>query len=241
MKSKKVLAIIIAIVLLCVSSACSVQQDNNEIKEQLTDFTTSNTLIAKETTENQSTIKAKKEKASEKEESTTDNQATEKNTNKTSTTKTTKSKTDTTSKKTTTKQETTSKAKNTTTKQSKNICYVTIECKSVLNNLDKLSDGHTDYIPKSGYYIQNYKYTYSDNDTVYNVLEKICNENNIKLSCKDTIYGTYIVGINNLDEKDCGAQSGWLYSVNETTPPVSCNKYVVNNNDKIVFSYTCEY
>lgn len=55
----------------------------------------------------------------------------------------------------------------------------------------------------------------------------------------DPSKGTYVVGINNLDEKDCGSASGWMYKVNGTAPMTSCGKYKMDSGDNLVFYYVC--
>lgn len=139
---------------------------------------------------------------------------------------------------------TTTKPNTTTTKQTTKAtpyCLLTIECSAIIKNIDKLKDGHEDYVPSNGYILNNYKVEYTEGDTAYDILKKGCKEKNIKLTTESTIYGTYVAGINNLDEFDCGSQSGWLYSVNSKFPSVSCSKQKVNQNDSIKFEYTCSY
>ena len=102
-------------------------------------------------------------------------------------------------------------AKITSTSSSKKTCTITIECKSILDNMDDLKLGHEAYVPKIPY------------------------------NAKTTIYSVYISGINNLDEFDCGGESGWLYYVNGKKPNVSCDSTKLKDGDKVVFSYTCSY
>ena len=55
-------------------------------------------------------------------------------------------------------------------------------------------------------------------------------------------YGsTYIEGIGNLYEFDCGEESGWLYFVNGTSLGLGCSGYTVANGDEILFAYTCDF
>ena len=49
----------------------------------------------------------------------------------------------------------------------------------------------------------------------------------------------YIEGIHQIYEKDCGTQSGWMYSVNGVFPDVGTSSYEVSTDDVIVFSFTC--
>lgn len=162
----------------------------------------------------------------------------------TSSTTTTKSTSHTvTAQKTAAKKHTSKAVKPTTTTviAAKEYCTVTIECKSVLENMNHLKSGHSEYVPENGYILQNYKLKYQPNFTAYDLLKQSCDENRIKLTSSQSGYGIYVTGINNLDEFDCGNESGWLYYVNGKKLPVGCDKYTVSSGDEIVFSYTCGY
>lgn len=120
-------------------------------------------------------------------------------------------------------------------------CSITIECKSILDNMDDLKKGHESYVPKNGIMLDNYKATLKSKSTVYDLLKKACNDKGITYTAKDTMYSVYIVGINNIDEKDCGKNSGWMYSVNGSYPNVSADSKKLKDGDKVVFTYTCSY
>lgn len=120
-------------------------------------------------------------------------------------------------------------------------CSITIECKSILDNMDDLKKGHESYVPKNGIMLNNYKTTLKSKSTVYDLLKKACNDKGITYTAKDTMYSVYIVGINNIDEKDCGKDSGWMYSVNGSYPNVSVDSKKLKDGDKVVFTYTCSY
>lgn len=120
-------------------------------------------------------------------------------------------------------------------------CSITIECKSILDNMDDLKKGHESYVPKNGIMLDNYKATLKSKSTVYDLLKKACNDKGITYTAKDTMYSVYIVGINNIDEKDCGKYSGWMYSVNGSFPNVSVDSKRLKDGDKVVFTYTCSY
>lgn len=49
----------------------------------------------------------------------------------------------------------------------------------------------------------------------------------------------YISAIGGLWEKQCGAGSGWLYSVNGEFPSKGCGQYVLQDGDSIAWRYTC--
>ena len=118
-------------------------------------------------------------------------------------------------------------------------CSITIECKSILDNMDDLKKGHESYVPKNGIMLDNYKTTLKSKSTVYDLLKKACNDKGITYTARDTIYSVYIVGINNIDEFDCGKGSGWKYNVNGSYPNVSADSKKLKDGDKVVFTYTC--
>lgn len=155
---------------------------------------------------------------------------------------------ETTAKPSTTKTQTTTKKKKITAtkvkKKKKNdtvTCTVTVECKSILDHMDELKEGHEEFVPSDGYIIKNYTYKAKAGYTAYDALKSACNNNDIKLTAQKTSYGVYISGINNLDEFDCGKQSGWMYSVNGIMPNTTCGNVTVDDGDSIVFTYVCTF
>lgn len=118
-------------------------------------------------------------------------------------------------------------------------CSITIECKSILDNMDDLKPEHEKYVPKNGVMLDNYKTTLKSKSTVYDLLKKACNDKGITYTAKDTIYSVYIAGINNIDEKDCGKGSGWKYTVNGSYPNISVDSKKLKDGDKVVFTYIC--
>ena len=171
------------------------------------------TTADKESTTAQSTSKAKSKNNKEKENKTTVKLTTSKATTK----------------------------KNEPTVKDEISCTLNVECKSILNNMDKLKDGHSEYVPANGYIIKGYKYTAKAGFTAYDALKKACEDNGIKLTAKSSMYGTYVSGINNIDEFDCGNQSGWMYSINGNRPNVSASSQRVTDGDEITFEYVCTY
>lgn len=257
---KKIISALLA-VLMCFSLASCTSNGNGAALEQLTDFSTTaigsdgETVAAEESSGDEqtaTTAEAATDGSSTTnggEESTTapkDGDASiskirtpSKKADKQESGQTTKGQTSTT-KQTTTK----SSSQTTTTKKpSENICYITIDCTKILDYIEKHgSSGYQQYlkyIPKSGYIIRNYKCTYKSGDTVYDILKRACDENHIKVSATDSIYGIYVEGINNIYEKYFGKYSGWMYSVNGTPPSISCGKFKASPGDEIIFYYTC--
>ncbi len=142
----------------------------------------------------------------------------------------------------TTKSSSTQTTKSSTTATSSSVtATISIECKSILNNMDNLAKGHESYVPSDGVILDEYTATYNKKTTAYDLLSDACKENNISVSSEKTSFGMYVSGINNLDEFDCGQQSGWTYYVNGKMPNVACSAYKLKNGDKVVFLYTCSY
>lgn len=122
-----------------------------------------------------------------------------------------------------------------------NTCTFVIECKTILNNKDKLKKGLEKYVPDDAV-IFSKTVRFDSGESVYDILRRICDENSIQMEASYTpaFSSYYVEGINNLYEFDCGQGSGWMYSVNGVFPNYGCSSYKPVNNDKIAFRYTCE-
>lgn len=105
--------------------------------------------------------------------------------------------------------------------------------------MDDLKAGHEDFVPDDGYIIRSHSVTLKNGATAYDAVKETCDKNGVRLNAVSSSYGTYVAGINNIDEKDCGSQSGWIYKVNNVSPSKSCAKYKLKNGDAVTFSYVC--
>lgn len=123
----------------------------------------------------------------------------------------------------------------------KETCTISISCKEIFNNMDKLDSSKKSIVPSDGWVLKSTKVNIKDGDTVFDILERVLKEKKIHLEAtKSTVYGTaYIEGIANIYEFDCGEQSGWIYSVNGITQSQGSSKKVVKNGDIIKWIYTC--
>lgn len=121
-------------------------------------------------------------------------------------------------------------------------CTVSIECSTVFSHLSELQEGKINIIPANGKIIDASTVTFVDGETVFDVLQRICKEKKIHLEASETpMYNSsYIEGIGNLYENDCGSLSGWVYSVNDEFPDFSCSKYILKSGDIVEWRYTCE-
>lgn len=60
----------------------------------------------------------------------------------------------------------------------------------------------------------------------------------LSVNASNSAYGVYVSAIGGLAEKEHGASSGWMYSVNGTAPAVSCSSYILRDGDSVQWYYT---
>ena len=99
-----------------------------------------------------------------------------------------------------------------------------------------------DVLPENHCFADDETISFSENDTVFDVLLCYCEEKNISLDYQkpsENIYKTaYIKGIGGLYEGDCTKRSGWVYTVNGDKPNVGMSGYVLEDGDDIVIYFT---
>ena len=76
-------------------------------------------------------------------------------------------------------------------------------------------------------------FTFNEGATVYDALCAL----GLSVNAHGSSYGTYVSAIGGLAEKQYGGTSGWMYSVNGTTPMTACSNYVLSNRDNVVWYY----
>lgn len=76
-------------------------------------------------------------------------------------------------------------------------------------------------------------FTVNEGATVYDALCAL----GLSVNAHGSSYGTYVSAIGGLAEKQYGGTSGWMYSVNGTTPMTACSNYVLSNGDNVVWYY----
>lgn len=76
-------------------------------------------------------------------------------------------------------------------------------------------------------------FTFNEGATVYDALCAL----GLSVNAHGSSYGTYVSAIDGLAEKQHGGTSGWMYSVNGTTPMTACSNYVLSNGDNVVWYY----
>lgn len=120
-------------------------------------------------------------------------------------------------------------------------CTIKIVCDTILNNMENLTPGKEGYVPSSGTILGTTSVSFSEGETVFEVLQRACNSAGIQLEYSWTpLYDSYYIeGINHLYEFDCGSESGWMYKVNGWFPNYGCSSYYLEDGDTIVWCYTC--
>ncbi|MBD7909932.1 MULTISPECIES: DUF4430 domain-containing protein [Clostridium] len=116
--------------------------------------------------------------------------------------------------------------------QTKSYVNFSIDAKNVLNNMESLTAGKESTLGDNGNIFLG-KIEINDGESVLDVL--------IKTGIPVSLNGSYIKGINNLFEKDCGSKSGWMYKYNGKVLGKSASEQKVYNGDTIAFIYTCDY
>lgn len=120
-------------------------------------------------------------------------------------------------------------------------CTITIVCPTIFDNLNSLNAEKAPFVPKDGTILPSTKVTFTEGETVFDVLRRVCDAAQLQIEYSYTpLYESYYVeGINHLYEFDCGPESGWMYKVNEWFPNYGCSAYTLKDGDDIVWCYTC--
>ena len=128
-------------------------------------------------------------------------------------------------------------------------CTISISCATILNNWDAWDEWDAEtaaakkpLVPADGVILGATTASFSDGESVYDVLQRVCRENGIHMESSWTpMYNSaYVEGINNLYEFDVSQGSGWMYRVNGWFPNYGCSRYALQNGDVVEWVYTCD-
>ena len=130
----------------------------------------------------------------------------------------------------------------TTTEPQELTCTFSVECGTVFQHLEDLAPGKLDAIPPDGVIISTQSVSFTEGESVFDVLQRVCRENGVPMeSSYVPLYNSaYVEGISNLYEFDCGEGSGWMYRVNGSYPNFGCSRYTLKPGDVVEFRYTCD-
>ena len=121
-------------------------------------------------------------------------------------------------------------------------CTLSIRCDTILNNMGLFNQDKLSVLPGDGVILAPMTVTFSEGESVFDVLKRITREQRIHMEFSMTpIYNSaYIEGIHNLYQFDCGNLSGWMYKVNDWFPNYGCSRYQLKQGDVIEWVYTCD-
>lgn len=121
-------------------------------------------------------------------------------------------------------------------------CTVSISCETLLTHREDCNESKRALIPEDGLLLSQTQAAFTEGESVYDVLQRVCRENGIQLEAAFMpLYGSvYVEGIGNLYEFDAGSLSGWMYSVNGWFPNYGCSRYTLADGDTVAWVYTCD-
>ncbi len=118
-------------------------------------------------------------------------------------------------------------------------CTLSIECSAAFDENSGLDAEKAKMLPEDGIIFSEQKVSFSEGESVFDILERVCRENKIHLdSSYSAAFGSeYIKAINNLYETDCTKTSGWTFYLNGGFSDLGCSQQTVADGDKIEWSY----
>jgi len=127
-------------------------------------------------------------------------------------------------------------------KSKKLTATLSVSAATILNNMDIFDKDKLEVLPADGIIYKAQKVTFSEGETVFDVLLREMKKNKIHMEFSMTpIYNSnYVEGINNLYEFDAGELSGWMYKVNGWFPNYGSSRYKLKDGDVIAWEYTCD-
>lgn len=124
----------------------------------------------------------------------------------------------------------------------KTMCSLSVSCKTLLANKEKLSAEKTELVPSDGVILPKTSVVFTEGETVFDITKRVLKENGIHYEFSETpIYkSVYTEGIGNIYEFDCGELSGWMYCVNGIFPVSGCSEYILKDGDEVSWLYSCD-
>lgn len=122
-------------------------------------------------------------------------------------------------------------------------CTFEIRCDTLTDTSKVENEAILPYIPSDGTVLAETEVEFTEGDTVFDALQKVCRDKDVQMEFRnDKLYtgGAYIEGIGYLYEFDGGPLSGWMYKVNGQFPNYGCAGYTLKDGDKVVWVYTCD-
>lgn len=121
------------------------------------------------------------------------------------------------------------------TEKNEFLIAVEIECKTALDSKD-LNSSIT--LPSNGIILPKTYIKVKSGQSALDITKEICEKMNISIVC---LNGSYVKSIGPIGEKQCGKFSGWTYKINGKKPSKSSDKYILEDNDTLVWSFVTTY
>ena len=121
-------------------------------------------------------------------------------------------------------------------------CTLEVRCDTILDNLEDLDPEKVDLVPEDAVIFPTTTVTFYEGESVFDLLQREMKQAAIHMEYTATpIYNSsYIEGIGNLYELDCGPLSGWMYQVNGWYPNYGSSRYQLQQDDVVIWRYTCD-
>lgn len=114
-----------------------------------------------------------------------------------------------------------------------------IECKTILDNLDIADDKVKKALPSDGVLLEATDFQAEDGESVFLFLQRVAEEKNLELMASGGNGNAYLQAINEFSEFSVGAASGWQYFVNGEYINKSIGAYTLKDGDAVEFKFTC--
>lgn len=119
-------------------------------------------------------------------------------------------------------------------------CTISIDCSTILDNMDKLERGKEGLIPADGILLAKTEVQYEEGDTVFTMLKRELQSRKMHYDFEGSGSSAYLAGLCNIYEFDCGKLSGWEFAVNGSFPSVGVGVYKLSPGDSVALIYTCD-
>lgn len=121
-------------------------------------------------------------------------------------------------------------------------CTISVSCENLLSHLEELEEDKRELVPEDGMLLAETTVTFQQGQTLFEVFQQLMQEKKLHLefSITPVYHSSYVEGIGNLYELDCGALSGWMYRVNGWFPNYGSSRYALQDGDRVEWVYTCD-
>ncbi len=118
-------------------------------------------------------------------------------------------------------------------------CNFSIDCSAALEENAGLAKEKRDILPPDGVVFPETQVKFSEGETAFDVLDRVCKENKIHMESEwSSAFGSeYIEGIANLYETDCDSMSGWTFYINGNFSDFGCSQTVLSDGDRVEWTY----